>query len=147
MFLLRFHLWVLGRLVLVLMLLYPYLKTIKIIGTDIAPRSSVDINRRFRSFCVGNVDLILLGSLLIGSLPAIHFGTKLAKRMPSDLLQTFIALILLGLGTKFIFQLKLIFCAVIFLICNTMWHMASSYVFTGRGTVYLLVIKEYISAK
>jgi len=51
---------------------------------------------------LGNVDLVLLGSLLIGSLPAIHFGTKLAKRMPSDLLQTFIALILLGLGTKFI---------------------------------------------
>ena len=53
-------------------------------------------------FVLGNVDLVLLASLLIGSLPAIHFGTKLAKRMPSDLLQTGIALILLGLGINFI---------------------------------------------
>ena len=89
----------------VLMLLYPYLKTIKIIGTDIAHAVPLTLIAGLGHFFVlGNVDLVLLGSLLIGSLPAIHFGTKLAKRMPSDLLQTFIALILLGLGTKFIFS-------------------------------------------
>ena len=87
----------------ILMLLYPYLKTIKIIGTDIAHAVPLTLIAGLGHFIVlGNVDLVLLGSLLIGSLPAIHFGTKLAKRMPSDLLQTFIALILLGLGTKFI---------------------------------------------
>ncbi|MGC6480723.1 MAG: sulfite exporter TauE/SafE family protein [Porticoccaceae bacterium] len=86
----------------VLMLLYPYLKTIKIIGTDIAHAVPLTLIAGLGHFVLGNVDLILLGSLLIGSLPAIHFGTKLAKRMPSDLLQTLIALILLGLGTKFI---------------------------------------------
>ena len=85
------------------MLLYPYLKTIKIIGTDIAHAVPLTLIAGLGHFIIlGNVDLVLLGSLLIGSLPAIHFGTKLAKRMPSDLLQTFIALILLGLGTKFI---------------------------------------------
>ncbi len=84
------------------MLLYPYLKTIKIIGTDIAHAVPLTLIAGLGHFVLGNVDLILLGSLLIGSLPAIHFGTKLAKRMPSDLLQTLIALILLGLGTKFI---------------------------------------------
>ena len=51
---------------------------------------------------LGNVDFLLLLSLLIGSLPAVYMGTKLAKRMPSDLLQTAIALILLGLGVNFI---------------------------------------------
>ena len=84
------------------MLLYPYLKTIKIIGTDIAHAVPLTLIAGLGHFVLGNVDLILLGSLLIGSLPAIHFGTKIAKRMPSDLLQTLIALILLGLGTKFI---------------------------------------------
>lgn len=87
----------------VLMLLYPYLKTIKIVGTDIAHAVPLTLIAGLGHFIVlGNVDLVLLVSLLIGSLPAIHFGTKLAKRMPSDLLQTGIALILLGLGVNFI---------------------------------------------
>jgi uncharacterized membrane protein YfcA len=87
----------------ILMLLYPYLKTIKIIGTDIGHAVPLTLIAGLGHFFVlGNVDLVLLGSLLIGSLPAIHLGTKFAKRLPSDLLQTLIALILLGLGTKFI---------------------------------------------
>lgn len=87
----------------VLMLLYPYLKTVKIIGTDIAHAVPLTLVAGLGHFIVlGNVDLVLLGSLLVGSLPAIHIGTKLARRMPSDLLQTLIALILLGLGVKFI---------------------------------------------
>jgi uncharacterized membrane protein YfcA len=87
----------------VLMLLYPYLKTIRIVGTDIAHAVPLTLIAGLGHYIVlGNVDLVLLVSLLIGSLPAIHFGTKLAKRMPSDLLQTGIALILLGLGINFI---------------------------------------------
>jgi uncharacterized membrane protein YfcA len=87
----------------ILMLLYPYLKTIKIIGTDIAHAVPLTLIAGLGHLIVlGNVDFKLLGCLLIGSLPAIHFATKLAKRMPSDLLQTLIALILLGLGVHFI---------------------------------------------
>lgn len=87
----------------VLMLLYPYLKTIRIVGTDIAHAVPLTLIAGLGHFIVlGNVDLKLLVCLLIGSLPAIHYGTKLAKRMPSDLLQTAIALILLGLGINFI---------------------------------------------
>jgi len=87
----------------VLMLLYPHLKTVKIVGTDISHAVPLTLVAGLGHFFVlGNVDLMLLGSLLIGSLPAIHFGTKLARHLPSDLLQTLIAMILLGLGIKFI---------------------------------------------
>jgi hypothetical protein len=44
---------------------------------------------------------MLLGCLLIGSLPAIHLGTKLARKIPSNVLQTAIATLLLGMGIKF----------------------------------------------
>jgi len=87
----------------VLMLLYPHLKTVRIVGTDISHAVPLTLIAGLGHFFIlGNVDLLLLISLLIGSLPAIHFGTKLAARMPSDLLQTLIAMILLGLGIKFI---------------------------------------------
>ena len=52
-------------------------------------------------FLLGNVDFMLLGCLLIGSLPAIHLGTTLASRIPGNLLQTAIAAVLLGMGIKF----------------------------------------------
>jgi len=87
----------------ILMMLYPYLKTIKIIGTDIAHAVPLTLIAGLGHFLIlGNVDFELLLGLLIGSLPAVHLGTKIAARMPSDLLQTFIAMILLGLGVKFI---------------------------------------------
>ena len=87
----------------ILMLLYPHLRAIKIVGTDIAHAVPLTLIAGLGHFFIlGNVDLVLLGSLLVGSLPAIHIGTKLGARMPSDLLQTVIAMILLGLGLKFI---------------------------------------------
>ena len=87
----------------ILMMLYPYLKTIKIIGTDIAHAVPLTLIAGLGHFLIlGNVDFELLLGLLIGSLPAVHLGTKIAARMPSDLLQTLIAMILLGLGVKFI---------------------------------------------
>jgi uncharacterized membrane protein YfcA len=44
---------------------------------------------------------MLLGCLLLGSLPAIHLGTAMASRLPGKLLQTTIATMLLGMGIKF----------------------------------------------
>jgi hypothetical protein len=50
---------------------------------------------------LGNVDFVLLGSLLIGSLPAIHFGSILSKRIPSKVLQPILASLLLIIGLKY----------------------------------------------
>ena len=44
---------------------------------------------------------MLLACLLVGSLPAIQVGTKLAARIPGKLLQTSIAMMLLAMGVKF----------------------------------------------
>ena len=86
----------------VLMILYPRLKAIKIVGTDISHAVPLTMIAGLgHLFILGNVDFLLLFSLLVGSLPAIHIGTKLANRIPGNLLQTGIALLLLGLGLKF----------------------------------------------
>lgn len=98
----------------VLMVLYPRMPMIRIIGTDLAHAvpltliaglghmlhmgsGSVD----WSSWQIGNVDLRLLSGLMVGSLPAVWLGTKLANRLPDELIRPVMALILLGLGIKY----------------------------------------------
>ncbi|MDX1452966.1 MAG: sulfite exporter TauE/SafE family protein, partial [Oleiphilaceae bacterium] len=50
---------------------------------------------------LGNVDFVLLASLLVGSLPAIHFGSKLSKKLPNNILQPILASLLFIIGAKY----------------------------------------------
>jgi len=85
-----------------LMTLYPRLPALHIVGTDIAHAVPLTLIAGLSHlFLLGNVDLVLLVSLLIGSLPAIHIGTKLAAKIPSQVLQPILAFLLLGIGLKF----------------------------------------------
>jgi uncharacterized membrane protein YfcA len=56
-------------------MLYPYLKSIQIIGTDIAHAVPLTLIGVLVHLSLGNVDMELLMALLMGSLPAIHFGS------------------------------------------------------------------------
>ena len=86
----------------VLMVLYPHMPALKIVGTDIAHAVPLTLVAGLGHLIwLGNVDFMLLACLLIGSLPAIHLGTRLARRIPSNILQTAIATLLLGMGIKF----------------------------------------------
>lgn len=87
----------------VLMTLYPHLPVHKVVGIDIAHAVPLTFIAGFAHLLLGNVDFVLLGSLLMGSLPAIHFGAKISRRIPSNLLQPVLASILLILGVKFVF--------------------------------------------
>ena len=48
--------------------------------------------------------MLLLVSLLIGSLPGIAIGSHLASKVPERLLRTFLAAILMLVGGKLIFS-------------------------------------------
>jgi len=87
----------------VLMLLYPRLNSVTIIGTDIAHAVPLTLIAGLGHMQLGNVDFILLISLLIGSLPAIHLGSMLSKKLPNKLLQPILASILFGIGVKYAF--------------------------------------------
>lgn len=86
----------------VLLVLYPRMPALQIVGTDIAHAVPLTLVAGLgHLFWLGNVDFMLLACLLIGSLPAIHIGTNLARKIPSNILQTAIATLLLGMGFKF----------------------------------------------
>ncbi len=87
----------------VLMLLYPRLNSVTIIGTDIAHAVPLTLIAGLGHMQLGNVDFMLLFSLLLGSLPAIHFGSKLSKKLPNHILQPILATILFVIGIKYAF--------------------------------------------
>ncbi|MFT7388384.1 MAG: putative membrane protein YfcA [Candidatus Endobugula sp.] len=87
----------------ILMTLYPYLPAHKIVGVDIAHAVPLTFIAGFAHLLLGNVDFVLLGSLLIGSLPAVFLGAKLSRKIPNNLLQPILASVLMILGIKFVF--------------------------------------------
>lgn len=87
----------------VLLVLYPSLLSIKIIGTDLAHAVPLTLVAGLGHLFLGHVDFVLLGSLLIGSLPAIYLGTRLGRKLPENVLQPILASALLLLGFKFAF--------------------------------------------
>lgn len=86
-----------------LMVLYPRIPSIQVIGTDLAHAVPLTLVAGIGHLALGHVDFALLAALITGSLPAIYLGTKLAIRIPDQVLQPILACTLLGLGIKYSF--------------------------------------------
>ena len=86
----------------VLLFLYPKMLTVKIVGTDLAHAIPLTAVAGFGHWMLGNVDFLLLGSLLIGSLPGIWGGSHLSAKLPERFLRPILAVLLLIIGLKFI---------------------------------------------
>lgn len=87
----------------VLFLLYPALSSVRVVGTDLAHAVPLTLIAGLGHWHLGHIDWALLGSLLIGSLPAIHLGSRLAKQVPDRILQSGLASILMLIGVKYAF--------------------------------------------
>ena len=87
-----------------LLFLYPKMTTLKIVGTDLAHAIPLTAVAGIGHLSLGNVDLVLLGSLLIGSLPGIWIGSHLSAKIPERFLRPVLASILLLIGLKFVLQ-------------------------------------------
>ncbi|ASP39903.1 hypothetical protein CHH28_15030 [Bacterioplanes sanyensis] len=87
----------------ILMLLYPILRSTSVVGTDIAHAVPLTLAAGLIHMYLGNVDFYLLGALLVGSLPAIHLGSQLSKRVPEQILRPLLASILFGIGARYAF--------------------------------------------
>lgn len=84
-----------------LMALYPRRLNIRtLVGTDIAHAVPLTIVGGLIHLFVGSVNLGLLGLLLLGSIPGIILGSRLAHRIPERVTQPALALILAISGIK-----------------------------------------------
>jgi uncharacterized membrane protein YfcA len=83
-----------------LLLLYPRLPMVRIIGSDIAHAVPLTLVAGAGHWMAGAVDWHLMGSLLVGSLPGILLGSYSAIRVPERALRLVLAATLLVVATK-----------------------------------------------
>jgi hypothetical protein len=85
-----------------LLFLYPRLSAVKVVGTDIAHAVPLTAVAGLGHLTLGTVDLVLLGSLLLGSLPGIYIGSHLSAKVPEKVLRPILAVMLLIIGTRLV---------------------------------------------
>jgi uncharacterized membrane protein YfcA len=83
-----------------LLLLYPRLPTVRIVGSDIAHAVPLTLVAGIGHWIIGSIDPLLLGSLLVGSLPGIFIGSYMAARVPDVALRLTLAATLIVAGSK-----------------------------------------------
>jgi uncharacterized membrane protein YfcA len=84
----------------VLVLLYPRVPLVKLVGSDIAHAVPLTLLAGAGYWLLGVIDWPLLRSLLVGSIPGIVIGSRLASRVPEAVLRPILAAVLLVVGLR-----------------------------------------------
>lgn len=83
-----------------LLAIYPRLPTLRIVGSDIAHAVPLTLFAGLGHWYLGDVDYLLLVTLLIGSIPGIIIGSVLAPKLPEAALRVLLALVLMLVSIK-----------------------------------------------
>jgi uncharacterized membrane protein YfcA len=83
-----------------LFFLYPRMRPISIVGTDIAHAVPITAIAGLGHAHLGTVDFLMLGNLLVGSLPGIWLGGHTGARLPDGFVRPALASMLLLIGVR-----------------------------------------------
>jgi uncharacterized membrane protein YfcA len=86
-----------------LLMLYPKLPIVRIVGSDIAHAVPLTLIAGAGHWWIGSVDWSLLVSLLVGSIPGIAIGSHFASRVPDKVLRPLLAGTLAVVGGRLVF--------------------------------------------
>jgi uncharacterized membrane protein YfcA len=89
--------------VTVLLMLYPQMSTLRLVGTDIAHAVPLTLIAGAGHWAIGSVDWPMLTSLLLGSIPGIMIASHFATRVPDHALRSLLAVALALVGAKLAF--------------------------------------------
>jgi uncharacterized membrane protein YfcA len=84
----------------ILFFLYPRMRAIAIVGTDLAHAVPITAIAGLGHVHLGTVDFILLGNLLMGSLPGIYLGSHIGTQLPDKIVRPLLASMLLIIGVR-----------------------------------------------
>jgi len=84
----------------ILLFLYPHMKGVQIVATDIAHAVPLTAIAGLGHSTVGTVDWSLLSYLVMGSLPGIYIGSHLGVKIPDHIMRPLLAVLLLLVGIK-----------------------------------------------
>jgi uncharacterized membrane protein YfcA len=88
--------------VTVLLMLYPRMPTVRIVGSDIAHAVPLTLVAGIGHWILGSLDWHLLTSLLTGSLPGIFLGSYLSGKVPDAVLRPVLAAVLLVAASRLV---------------------------------------------
>lgn len=87
-----------------LVFLYPKQPIARLVGSDIAHAVPLTLIAGIGHWWLGSTDWLLLGALLLGSLPGIIFGSLAAAHIPDGALRPILAVTLLLVGGRMLIQ-------------------------------------------
>ena len=93
-----------GTLLAVFLILFYPLTTDRIVGTDIFHAMILLLVTALAQIGVGNVDLWMVASLLMGSIPGVLLGSQLTVKAPTRVLRTCLAVVLFLSGLAMLFK-------------------------------------------
>jgi len=89
-----------GSVIMMLLLLFYRFRPAVLVGTDIVHAVVLTGVTSLMHWRLGTVDPVLVGSLLLGSIPGGLLGTRLGARVPSGWLKRVLCLLLLAAGVR-----------------------------------------------
>ncbi len=87
-----------------LLLLYPTLPTVRIVGSDIAHAVPLTLVAGLGHAWLGHVDWWLLGSLVVGSLPGVMIGSWISTKLPDLFLRHALVVLLVFTGSRLVLK-------------------------------------------
>ena len=90
-----------GSIIIVcLMLTYPQLRGAQLVGTDLVQAVPLVTSAAIAHMLVGDFELGLTTSILIGALPAVYVGARLSSKAPDGIIRPILVFVLLASALK-----------------------------------------------
>jgi hypothetical protein len=90
-----------GSIVIIaMMLLYPMLRGAELVGTDLVQAIPLVTAAALAHILVGDFELSLTSSILIGSIPAVWVGARVSSRAPDGVIRPLLVFVLAASGLK-----------------------------------------------
>lgn len=89
--------------VAILRQLYPQMPAVRLVGSDIAHAVPLTLLAGSGHWLIGDVQFVLLGSLLLGSIPGICIASRCAHRIPDVALRRGLGAVLLVIAARMLF--------------------------------------------
>lgn len=90
-----------GTLIVVgLLFLYPSWDSKDVVGTDVFHAAMLAVAASLAQGVAGNVNIAIMGALLLGSIPGVFLGSRMAVNIPERVLRLSMASVLLLSGAK-----------------------------------------------
>ncbi len=87
-------------IIICLMLIYPNLRGAELVGTDLVQAVPLVASAALAHILVGDFELALTASILIGAIPAVWVGARLSSKAPDGLIRPALVVVLLASSLK-----------------------------------------------